>query len=152
MDTKTNTFDDIDPKTESNATNGVSARRKAWLTDCAVPYSTLQANGVDVPHREYADGPEDVRDYPTTVTFDDGSRVHLHQDVREVSEDDAFGDFAAVDEDTEDVVWTVVDLCDGTVTLTVVGDWGQRRDVPVEAFPDEYEPLHLADGQPRWGY
>ena len=51
-----------------------------------------------------------------------------------------------------DVTWTVVDLTDGTVTLTVVGEWSKRRNVPFETFPDTYEPLTLTDGEPSWGH
>jgi len=74
--------------------------------------------------------------------------------VREdFSEDDEFGDFGAIESDDEDdVIWTVVSLADETVTLTVVGDWSRRREVPFEEFAKQYNPLYLTNGEPRWGY
>ncbi len=146
---QTDAFNDVlDPKVQSKADYGVSAKRKAMLSQCAAPLHVLDAKGVEVPHREY--NPEDATEYPHTVECD-GVTVHLHQNVKESSED-VFGDFGAADEDTDDVTWTVVDLTDGTVTLTVVGDWSTKREVPFEDFDENYEPIYLSDGQPRWGY
>lgn len=160
----------IDPKTQSKSTYGCSIERKQMLVECDAPLHVLDALGVEVPHREF--NPEDAYEYPTTVEFEDsqdessqssssensneldGTRVHLHQDVRETS-DDEFGDFGAAEEDTDDVVWTVVDLMDETVTLTVVGEWSKRRHVPFEDFTDEYEPITCTTpvGEvPQFGY
>lgn len=143
-------FDDfgIDPKTESKADYGPSAQRKAALQQATAPMHVLDAHGVDVPGQEFH--PEDHREYPTTAEID-GVRVHLHQDVKERDDGvDAFGDFGAAEDD--DVIWTVVDLTDETVTLKVVGEWSKSREVPFGEFAEEYEPLHLSDGQPQWGY
>lgn len=165
-------FDDVlSEREQGKADYGVSARRKAQLSSYDAPLHVLAANGIEVPHRDF--NPEDAQEYPTTQELPDvedsqgessarndsseknreGSRVHLHQDVREQSED-VFGDFGSAEEDTDDIVWTVVDLTDGSVTITVVGDWTKRRDVPVEEFADEYEPL-TADTEryvPVFGY
>jgi hypothetical protein len=170
MATTTGAFDDIDPKTESKADHGVSASRKVRLTSYEAPLFALAAHGIEVPHRDF--DPEGSFEYPTTVHIWDGPdgwqtidptpyfdhtalgevvTVHLHQDVRE-DMDDEFGVFGSLEDDDEDVVWTVVGLDDGTVNLTVVGDWGRRREVPYAEFAEDYEPLHLTDGQPRWGY
>jgi len=145
----TTVADSIDPKTRSKAENGVDASRKVMLCECGAPFHVLDSLGVEVPHRDY--NPEDAYEYPTTVELGD-TRVHLHQDVREDSEDD-FGNFGAIEEDTEDVIWTVVDLTDETVTLTVVGDWSKRRHVPFEDFTDEYEPITctVPVGTDEWG-
>jgi hypothetical protein len=148
MATNTNAFDDIDPKTESKSSYGVSAARKAQLSSYDAPLHVLDAKGIDVPHREFH--PEDATEYPTTITCGD-TRVSLHQDVKEQSTD-AFGDFGAAADDTDDITWTVVDLTDGTVTLTVVGDWGNRREVPVEEFADQYTPITTTNGVPQFGY
>jgi len=148
-------FPELDERTRGTADRGVEADRKAWLTDCTATYETLDAAGIDIPHRNYADS-EDIREFPTTLTCPDGTRVHLHQDVREVT-DDEFGAFGPNVEDLDDVIWTVVDLSDEAVTLTVVGDWGKRRTVEAKAFSDEYEPITVdVSGVdhpvPRWGY
>lgn len=152
MSKANNPFSDIlDPRTESKASHGVAASRKAELSKYEAPLSALDAHGIEVPHRTFK--PEEATEYPTDQHFDDGATVHLFQDVREQSNsDEAFGDFGAAEDDTDDVVWTVVDLTDGTVTLTVVGDWGKRREVAFEGFLDDYEPLFLTNGAPRYGY
>jgi hypothetical protein len=138
-----NAFDDLDPKTESKADYGVPASRKARLAKARVPLSTLDHLGVDVPHVDF--NPEDGFEYPGHVRLPDDTRVALHQNVREVSDDDGFGNLGGVttedEDDEDDIVWTVVSLADETVTVTVVGDWGRRRDIPFEEFPDEYKPL-----------
>jgi hypothetical protein len=140
---------DLDPKTASKATYSIDAARRAKLASASVPLHVLDAFGVDIPHREW--NPEDAHEHPTTVTFDDGSKVHLHQDVRE-SMDDDFGSFDAIDDEDDDVVWTVVDLRWDEIVLKVVGEWSKRRDVPREEFTEKYEPIYLADGVPRMGY
>jgi hypothetical protein len=156
----TNAFDDVlDDRTRGKADRGVRAARKAQLTAYAATYEALDAHGVDIPHRTFAD-PEDIRTYPTTVTLDgddDTVHVHLHQDVQERTDDEAFGAFGAADDDVDDVTWTVVDLTDETVTITVVGEWSKRRDVPFETFPDEYEPVTVDvsgvdHAVPQFGY
>jgi hypothetical protein len=137
-----------------------------------VPAHVLDAVGFNVPGQVF--NPENAREYPTTkectsdneassdeastnssstMTSENGEsvRVHLHQDVRE-DMDDSFGDFGAVCEDTDDVVWTVVDLTDGTVTLTVVGEWRKRREVQYSDFAEDYEPITVENGVPRFGY
>jgi len=148
--------DVLDPRTESQSDSGVSARRKVQLSHYEASLSTLAAHGVEVPHRDFS--PEDAQAFPGTVVCpddsDDTTRVHLFQDVREIVED-SFGDFGAAGEDTNTVVWTVVGLDNGTVNLTVVGDWGRRRDVPVENFAEAYDPITVETGQgpaPRYGY
>lgn len=154
-------FDDyLDERTRGKATSGPHARRKITLSNYETPVQLLdQAPGFDIAHRTFT--PEAEYEYPTTVSIDDGDetvRVHLFQDVRE-STDEIFGDFGAAEDDKDDVVWTVVDLCDETVNLTVVGDWGKRREVPFETFADEYDPItvtvNTATGTrevPRYGY
>jgi hypothetical protein len=142
--------DQLDPRLKGKADYGCPAARKIMLSNTAVPNHVLAAAGVEIPHREYIDSPDDAIEYPTTLR-DGDSVVHLHQDVRERS-DDAFGSFGSADEDTDDVTWTVVGLDDGTVDITVVGDWSKRRSIAHEEFFDEYEPLTLNDGQPQWGY
>lgn len=144
-------IDNLDPKLKGKSTYGASAARKSLLSSIPVPNHLLASVGVAVPHRTYLDDAADRVPRRTTLRCDDGTTVHLHQDVRE-SDDDAFGSFGAAEDDTDDVVWTVVGLDDGTVDLTVVGDWGKRRSVPYDEFADEYEPLWLEDGQPKWGY
>jgi hypothetical protein len=151
-DSDRSAFADIINRTNSDY--GPSASRKAVLSACQAPLHVLNSLGVDVPHREFIDDPSDCKEFPTTAIVDDGTRVHLHQDVREQSTA-AFGDFGAAHDDDTEVIWTVVDLTDETVTLTVVGDWSRRRNVPFSEFSEEYEPLYLEDGQqkvPRFGY
>jgi hypothetical protein len=140
----------LSPRLKGKAGHGASVRRKQLLSSIPTPNHVLDAVGVDVPHRSYIDSPDDAIEYPTTFR-DDGEMVHLHQDVRERT-DDEFGSFGSADADTDEVIWTVVGLDNGTVDLTVVGDWGKRRSIDHESFFDEYEPLTLADGQPQWGY
>jgi len=159
---QTSVFDDvindhgIDPKTKSKAEYGTPASRKQMLSDIPVPNHVLAANGIDVPHREYINSPDDAFTRTTTACLTDSNdetvRVHLHQDVKEDMDDDEFGNFGSIEDDTEDVVWTVVNLDNEEVQLVVVGEWGKRRTVSYETFADNYEPLYLADGQPRWGY
>jgi len=163
----------IDTATKNYALQGKArVRRKNAIKEACVPPHVLDAVGFTDPCSSYH--PENVREYPTTkecvsekeTSSDESSTnssstmtsegsesvcVHLHQDVRE-NMVDSFGDFGAVSEDTDDVVWTVVDLTDGTVTLTVVGEWGKRRNVEYSEFADNYEPQYLADRQPKWGY
>jgi hypothetical protein len=127
---------------------GPDAERKARLTNVEVPYHLLAAHGIDVPGQTYH--PERIEAEPTTITLPSGEMLHLHQDVREV-DDEEFGDFGAIDTSDEDVIWTVVGLKDD-IELTVVGDWSKRRYVTPEEFVEDYEPCYLADGQPRWGY
>lgn len=136
---------------KARADYGASAARKAMLSRIPVPNHLLATIGVEVPHRTYLDDADDRVPRTTTVDLGD-TRVHLHQDVRETSDEDAFGSFGAAEDDVDDVVWTVVGLDDGVVDLTVVGEWSRRRHVKYEEFADEYEPLTLADGQPKWGY
>lgn len=151
----TNAFDDVlDERTKGGADRGVAAKRKVRLCSYDATYEVLDAHGVDIPHREYADS-EDMHEYPTTVTLDDGTTVSLFQDVVETA--DAFGDFGTADDDVEDVTWTVVDLMAETVTLKVVGDWGKSREVPFETFANEYEPVTVDvsgvdHAVPRFGY
>jgi hypothetical protein len=118
-----------------------------------VPPHVLDAVGFNVPGQVF--NPENAREYPTTKECTSESsesvKVHLHQDVRE-DMDDSFGDFGAVSEDADDVVWTVVDLTEGTVTLTVVGEWGKRRNVEYSEFAEDYEPITVENGVPRFGY
>jgi hypothetical protein len=156
----TSAFDDVlDDRTKGKADRGVRAARKAQLAEYEATYEALDAHGVEIPHRTFADA-DDIRTYPTTVTLgagDDTVQVHLHQDVQERTDDEAFGAFGAADDDVEDVTWTVVDLTDETVTITVVGEWQKRRNVPFETFPDEYEPVTVDvsgvdHAVPRFGY
>lgn len=149
MSKATESDDRLDSRTAGAAKQGVSAARKIELASYGAPLHVLQQYGIEVPHRTF--NPEGSYTYPTTQTFDDGTKVHLHQNVREQN-DGAFGSFGAAKDDAEDVTWTVVDLCDGSVTITVVGDWSKRRNVPFEDFPDEYEPIYLTNGEPQWGY
>lgn len=145
-------IDNLDPAIKGKADYGASAARKAMLSRIPVPNHLLATIGIEVPHREYLDNAEDRVERITTLRLN-GMKVHLHQDVREADdEEDAFGSFGAAEDDVDDVVWTVVGLDDGRVELTVVGEWSKRRSVPYEEFADEYEPLTLADGQPKWGY
>jgi len=144
-------IDNLDPQLKGKADYGASAARKAMLSRIPVPNHLLAKIGIEVPHREYLDNAEDR--VPRTTTVDlGGEKVHLHQDVREADDGDAFGSFGAAEDDVDDVVWTVVGLDDGVVDLTVVGEWSRRRHVPYEDFKNEYEPLYLNDGQPQWGY
>lgn len=140
----------LDPRTKNSAASGVSAARKAELSAMNAPLHILDALGIDVPHRDF--NPEDATEYPTTQHFSEKS-VHLFQNVREAMET-GFGDFGPIDdeEDDDDVLWTVVDLTEESVTLTVVGDWGMRRNVPFENFEDNYDPVVLTNGRPQWGY
>jgi len=140
-------FDDVlDPKTESKSDYGVSARRKAHLANYDASLDTLAAHGVEVPHKDF--NPENEQEFPTTVHVEgaDGVvSVSLFQDVRE-DMDTGFGDI----NDDEDVIWTVVALDDGTVNLTVVGEWSQRREVPYKEFARDYDPITVTvtDGNP----
>jgi len=149
----TDAFSDVlGERISGKADRGVSASRKAQLTSYEAPYAALDELGVEIPHREF--NTDAIREYPTTVALDGGGgplRVSLHQDVRERN-DDVFGDFGAADEDVEDVTWTVVDLTEETVTLTVVGEWSRRRNVEYTEFPKNYTPLYLSNGEPKWGY
>ena len=115
----------------------------------------VAAHGVDVPHRTYLSDADNRVDRTTTAVITDSSgatvRVHLHQDVRE-DDDDDFGSFGAAEDDTDDVIWTVVGLDSGVVDLTVVGEWSRRRTIKYEKFAENYEPVYLNDGQPRFGY
>lgn len=138
----------IDPTTEGKAKVKISAKRKAKLASIPTPLDTLDALGVYVGHKTFS--PENATEFPTTATFENGTRVHLHQEVCE-DMDDGFGNFGNI-EDDDDIIWTVVDLTDETVELTVPGDWGKRRHVDYSEFAENYEPLFLADGQPQWGY
>jgi len=163
----------IDTATKNYALQGKArVRRKNAIKEACVPPHVLDAVGFTDPCSSYH--PENAREYPTTkectsekeassdeastnssstMTSEDSEsvRVHLHQDVRE-DMDDSFGDFGAVSEDADDVVWTVVDLTDGTVTLTVVGEWSRRRNVEYSEFADNYEPITVENGVPRFGY
>ena len=145
----------LDPALKGKADYGASAARKGLLSRAAAPNHVLAAHGVEVPHRTYLSDADDRVDRTTTAVITDSSgatvRVHLHQDVRE-ADDDGFGSFGAAEEDTDDVIWTVVGLDDGVVDLTVVGEWSKRRSVPFDEFADDYEPIYLSDGQPRFGY
>jgi len=145
-------IDNLDPKLKGKADYGASAARKAMLSRIPVPNHLLAKIGIDVPHREYLDDADDRVPRKTTLRCDDGTRVHLHQDVREADDEDTFGSFGAAEDDVDDVVWTVVNLDDGTVTMKVVGEWQKKREPTYEEFADEYEPLYLTDGQPQWGY
>jgi len=142
-------FADIIERTSRG--HGPDAERKAMLSNCQAPLHVLNSLGVEVPHHEYADSQANFHAFPHSRTLPNGDNVHLHQDVRELT-DDGFGDFGSTDVTEEDIVWTVTSLTDETVTLKVVGDWGKARHVPVEEFSEDYEPLCLPDGQPRWGY
>jgi len=144
-------IDSLSPKLKGKANYGASASRKAMLSRIPVPNHLLATIGIEVPHREYLDDAEDR--VPRTTTVDlGGEKVHLHQDVREADDGDAFGSFGAAEDDVDDVVWTVVNLDDGTVTMKVVGEWQKKREPTYEEFADEYEPIYLTDGQPQWGY
>lgn len=137
---------------DPNLPGGPSAKRKVELQQMEAPLHVLQQLHINVPHRDF--NPENARDYPTTKELPDGSLVHLHQDVVE-SHDDDFGVFGPAEgEDSEDVVWTVVDLVDD-VTITVVGDWGKRRNAPFDEFAQEYEPIYVntdCGKVPQFGY
>lgn len=154
MSTDTTAFDDVlDPRTDSQADHGVSASRKAELAAMDGPLQVLDQLGIDVPHKTFT--PEDEHEFPTTLVADDNTRVSLFQDVRESFDDDSFGDMGLSEDEDDDVIWTVVDLSDGTVNLTVVGDWGKRREVPIEDFAANYEPITVETAQgtvPRLGY
>lgn len=143
-------FDDVDPKTESQADYGFDARQNARLQQAAAPMHVLDAHGVEVKE---SFNPENEREFPTTVWVD-GTAVHLHQKVHEHPESDSFGAFGDMDDGEDDVTeWTVVDLSDGEVTLTNVGGWDRRRTLSHEKFSNgPYEPVLLTDGTPRWGY
>lgn len=156
MSTQTTTRSDelgafADIIANTSTTHGPDASRKAMLSDCAASLHVLASHGVEIPHREFLDDAEDAIEVTHSRELPDGDRIHLHQDVREVEDDDAFGDFGNTTDEDDDVIWTIVGL-DDDIELTVVGDWSKRRHVPVEEFSAEYEPLWLADGQPQWGY
>ncbi len=144
--------DCIDPKTKSKSENGVEASHKAILSKAGAPLHVLEELGLEVPHRDY--NPENAEEYPTTIHMD-GTSVHLFQDVREDMDED-FGNFGAIEDDNDDdVIWTVVDLTDGTVSLKVVGEWQKQRKVPFDEFADDYEPItcETPHGEvPRYGY
>jgi len=143
-------FDDIDPRTESKAEYGVAASRKVELSNYGAPLCTLDAHGIDIPHRDFS--PDQATAFPSTHTFNDGTTVNLFQDVKEVDdEDEAFGDFGAADDDVEDVIWTITSLEGDSIVMKVVGDWS-RREVPKDEFTDNYEPLWLDNGAPQIGY
>jgi len=154
-------FDDIvdnhniDSRTAGQAKRGIDAKRRNQLNKIPTPNHILAQQGVHIPGRSYISGPSEAITYPTTIHHkdDDGNTVtvHLHQGVVE-DMDDAFGDFDGLGEDDNTVEWTVVGLDNGTVNLTVVGEWGKRREIDYETFANQYEPLTLADGQPRWNY
>jgi len=168
MSSQTTDDHGIDPSTESKAEYGVSASRKAMLSRCRAPLSVLNAHGIPTPGREFLDDYRDERPITTTLTLSndvDGERdngrtrrVHLHQNVRERPDTDGFGDFGPHDPSEEQTVWTVVGLpdpdCsgDGTIRLTVVGDWSKRRSVPPEELLDDYEPLTTVHRRPVFGY
>jgi len=157
MSTNTDAFDDVlDPRTASQADHGISARRKYELAQMDAPLQYLDQLGIEVPHKDF--NPDNARQFPTSVTFENGTTVSLFQDVREAM-DDSFGDMGLSDEENETVIWTVVSLANETVQITVVGDWGRRREVPFEDFADSYEPITVLvdrDGHtqsvPRLGY
>jgi len=132
-DAFTDVRDSIDPKTRSKADYGVSARRKATLSNYEAPLPTLAAHGVSVPHRDFS--PEDEREVVQTLV-DGDQRVHQHQRVLE-STDTEFGNFKS----SEDIEWLVVDLDPDaeTVVLTVIGDWGKRRTVETDDLFEDYE-------------
>lgn len=141
----------IDKRTANGAKQGVSASRKIELSKMDAPLSLLDQLGIDVPHRDFS--PEDAQEFPTSREID-GTLVHLFQDVREASDDDGFGDLGAVEDDDDDVIWTVTDLSGDTIVMKVVGEWS-KREVPVEEFADEYEPITLSTERgeiPRLGY
>jgi len=146
----------IDKRTKNAAQNGISAERRAMLQKAKGPMHMLAAKGVEMEGQTFLDSADDAIHIPTTKHLENSQgetvSVHLHQDVRE-SMDDQFGNFGSIDEDSgSDVVWTVVGLDNGTVDLTVVGDWSKRRSVEYSEFADNYEPLHLTNGEPQWGY
>jgi len=155
MATNTDAFSDIDKKSLNNG--GPSAKRRINLKKYDAPLHVLDKLGVDIPHREYH--PEDSFEYPTTVVCEsenNTARVSLFQDVKE-DMDDSFGDFGAVaeDEEDDDVVWTVSDLTDGTVSLMVVGEWSKRREIEYSTFAENYEPVTVTTPHgevPQLGY
>jgi hypothetical protein len=148
-------FSDVEDRIDPSLT-GKNKTEEDWTAQmlvhhARVPEHVLDAEGYPTRH-EF--NPEDAHTYPTTKELPSGEKIHLHQDVRELDDDDDFGDFGAVEGEVneEETIWTIVDLLDGTATITVVGDWSQRRDVPFEELTEKYEPLTLTDGQPSWGY
>lgn len=148
-------IDNLEPSLKGKADYGASAARKAMLSRIPVPNHVLAAIGIEVPHREYLDDAEDRVLRKTTVDLGD-EKVHLHQDVRETDDDDAFGSFGAAEDDVDDVVWTVVNLDGGTVTMKVVGEWRKKREPTYAEFADEYEPIYCTtqsgEKVPRYGY
>lgn len=143
----------IDSATKNYGKRGSCDPRKAEIIrEANCPPHVLAELGMETPGNAYR--PDQAREYPTTVVCESDTedvRVHLHQDVVE-DMDNAFGDLGPAEDDTDDVVWTVVGLDNGTVDLTVVGDWGKRRSIEYSEFAEDYEPQFLADGAPKFGY
>jgi len=130
----------------------MSAARKAAFAKMNVPYHVAQANGLDIPHRPLHTG--ETYAHPCTAVYENGTgevRVHYCQGVRE-DFSDAFGSFGAVDEDDDETVWTTFDVSDETVMMKVVGDWSDRREVPLDEFARNYEPITLDGDTPQFGY
>jgi len=153
---------DIDPSTESYAKQSTSpdAGLKARLQQTTAPLHVLANKGVidmeELGMRGVLDDHEDAVEWPSIVRIDDADdprgyqAVHLHQRIRERSED-SFGSFGAVAEDTETVEWTVVRLTDESVIMRNQPDWRKKREVPRGEFLAEYEPLTITicDGDPQ---
>jgi hypothetical protein len=166
----TTTFSDVtdayglDPSTESYATNNTSpdAGLKARLQQVTVPLHVLAQKGVidmdELGMRSFLDDHEDAVEWPSIVRIDDPEDprgyvpVHLHQRIRERTEDNSFGSFGAV-EDDDTVEWTVVRLTEQSVIMRNQPDWAKKREVPHEEFLSEYEPLTVDDGRfPKLSY
>jgi hypothetical protein len=138
-----------DAEKQNEAFAKMSAKRKATLANYRCPLHVLKQHGVKAPHRTF--NPEGER--PKTASLRvDGTVVNYCQDVRE-DFSDAFGSFGAVDETEDETIWTVfdIDMEAEAVTMKVVGEWGQRREVPFAEFARNYDPI-WCDGSPRFGY
>jgi len=152
----------IDPSTESYATNSSSpdAGLKARLQQTTAPLHVLANKGVinmdELGMRSVLADHEDAVKWPSIIRIadEDDPRgyqpVHLHQRIRERSED-TFGSFGAVEEDTETVEWTVVRLTEESVIMRNQPDWRKKREVSRGKFLSEYEPLTITicDGNPK---
>jgi len=151
----------VDPSVESYATNtsAPDAGLKARLQQTTVPLHVLDAKGViemdELGMRSFLDDHTESVDWPSIIRIADSDDprgyvpVHLHQRIKERSED-SFGSFGAV-EDDETVEWTVVRLTEESVIMRNQPDWKKKREVPREEFLAEYEPLTVTvcDGDPK---
>lgn len=94
--------------------------------------------------------PENARSMVHTIMVD-GQTFHRFQQVEETIQNPLADD--------EVTMWTICgfpvakDTNEMTVLLKDAGVWSRSKRVPVsELVPEQYTPLTLSDGQPRWGY